>query len=66
MKGEIASIKVWSKELTEREIYELDMGQENTDMHIEDLKLESFLDSLEEIQRIGSFQGNNYKFLGDE
>lgn len=66
MKGEIASIKVWSKELTENEIYELDMGQENTDIQVDYLKLESFLDSLEEIQRIGRFQGSNYKFLGEE
>ena len=30
MKGEISSVKVWSKELTENEIMSLDMGTKNT------------------------------------
>lgn len=66
MKGSIASVKVWSKELTENEVEELDMGQENTSIQTESLKLETMLDSLESIQEIGTLQGSNYKFLGNK
>ena len=65
MKGSIASVKVWSKTLTDEEVANLDMGQANTSIQVENLKLESFLDNLEEIQRIGTMYGSNYTFLSN-
>ena len=62
MIGSIHSVKAWNKALTQEEVQALDMKADKTTIQSEYIKLESKLDSLEEVNRIGTMIGTGYSF----
>ena len=61
--GQISSIKIWKKQLENEDIQNMDMEQEKTNIQKENIYQEINLNSLENINKIGTFAGDNYTFI---
>lgn len=58
MKGMIAGVNIWNDELTEQEIKKVSLLTDETAIKSENVKLKVILDSIEDVSKIGTINGN--------
>ncbi|MCI9015705.1 MAG: LamG domain-containing protein [Clostridia bacterium] len=65
MKGMIASVKVWNKSLEQEEVEKLNLLTDTTSIKSANIKLQTILDSEEDVQKIGEIKGEQRYELRD-
>lgn len=63
MIGQISSFKLWTQELTKEEVEKIVMLEEKTKIQSSSIMKELILDSISDVEKVGTLVGSNYEFI---